>query len=250
MGHQNDYQKAVLQRNLHAGKECTCTNSPSQYHSINHFSTAKPPVLIFGYAENGNLLKCLKSCSSSFTISKLLAISVDVACGMLELEKRGIIHCNVKAKSILVDSRFICKVASFSKAQCLKPGESSYVPPSNVSVIVPIKWAAPEILNKRKFSIKSDVWAFAVLLSEVFSQGDTPYPNMDNAEVKSAVQKGIKMAQPSRCLNEVYEVMKCCFELDAKNRPSFGTIHEQLKTFLCKDPANEASNSRSECEDL
>ena len=73
---------------------------------------------------------------------------------------------------------------------------------------------------------------------------------MDNAEVKSTVQKGIKMAQPSRYPNEVYGVMKCCFELDAKNRPSFGTIHEQLKTLLCKDPANEASNSGSECEDL
>ena len=211
------------------------------------FSTAKPPVLIFGYAENGNLLKCLKSCSSSFTISKLLAISADVACGMLELEKCGIIHCNVKAKSILVDSRFICKVASFSKAQCLKPGESSYVPPSNVSVMVPIKWAAPEILSKRKFSIKSDAWAFAVLLSEVFSQGNTPYPNMDNTEVKSAVQEGIKMAQPSGCPDEVYEVMKCCFELHANNRPTFAAVHQQLKEL---DHQDQANISGSECEDL
>ena len=214
------------------------------------YSETESLELIFEYAEKGNLLNCLKSSANTFSNSKLLMISAGVAHGMSELEKCGIIHCDVLAKSILMDSYFVCKVASFSKAQCLKPGESSYVPPSNVSVMVPIKWAAPEILNKRKFSIKSDVWAFAVLLSEVFSQGNTPYPNMDNAEVKSAVQKGIKMAQPSRCPNEVYEVMKCCFELDAKNRPSFGTIYEQLKTLLCKDPANEASSSGSECEDL
>ena len=213
------------------------------------YSETEPPVLIFEYAENGNLLKCLKSSASNFSTSKLLVISADVACGMLELEKRGIIHCDVLAKSILIDSHFVCKVASFNKAQCLKPGESSYTPPSNVSVMVPTKWAAPEILNKRNFSIKSDVWSFAVLLSEVFSQGNTPYPNMSNTEVKTAVQKGIKMAQPSRCPNEVYEVMKCCFEFDTKNRPSFAVIHEQLKTLLCKDPTNEASGG-SECEDL
>ena len=222
---------------------------PNVIRLINSPAT-KPPALIFEYAENGNLLNCLKSSASTFSGSKLLAISAGVACGMLELEKLGIIHCDVKAKSILIDSHFVCKVASFSKARCLKPGESSYVTPSNVTVNLPIKWAAPEILSKRKFSIKSDVWAFAVLLSEVFSQGNTPYPNMDNAVVKSTVQKGTKMAQPSGCPNEVYEIMKRCFELHAKNRPTFATIHQQLKDLHRKDPMSEASSSGSECEDL
>ena len=214
-------------------------------------SITKSPVLIFEYVENGNLLGCLKSSASSFSTLKLLAISVGVACGMTELEKKGIIHCDVKAKSILIDSHFVCKVASFSKARCLKPGESSYVPPNSVTVKnLPIKWAAPEILSKRKFSIKSDVWAFAVLLAEVFSQGNTPYPNMDNAKVKSDVQNGIKMAQPSGCPDEVYEMMKCCFEFHAKNRPSFAVVHQQLKELYCKNPMSEASSSGSECEDL
>ena len=213
----------------------------------------KPSMLqlVFEYAEKGNLLNCLKSSASSFSPLKLLAISAGVACGMLELEKRAIIHCDVKAKSILIDSNFVCKVASFSKARCLKPGESSYVPHSSVTVShFPIKWAAPEILSKRKFSIKSDIWAFGVLLSEVFSQGSTPYPNMDKAKVKSDVQNGIKMAQPSDCPNEVYDLMKSCFEFHAKNRPSFAAIHEQLMELHCKNPMSEASSSGSECEDL
>ena len=214
-------------------------------------SIIKSPVLIFEYAEKGNLLSCLKSSASSFSPLRLLAISAGVAYGMSELEKRGIIHCNVMAKSILIDSHFVCKVASFSKARCLKPGESSYVPHSSVTVShLPIKWAAPEILSKRIFSIKSDVWAFGVLLSEVYSQGSTPYPNMDNATVKSNVQNGIKMAQPSDCPNGVYEVMKGCFELHAKNRPSFAVIHQQLMELHCKNPMSEASSSGSESEDL
>ena len=216
-------------------------------------SITESPVLIFEYAENGNLRNYLKSTASDFSTSKLLSISADVACGMLELEKRGIIHCDVKAKSILIDSYFVCKVASFSKAQCLKPGKSSYVPLSSVTVKnLPIKWAAPEIWSKRKFSIKSDVWAFAVLLAEVFSQGNTPYPNMDNAKVKSDVQNDIKMAQPSGCPDEIYEVMKCCFEFHAKNRPSFAVVHQQLIELSYKNPVSEASTSGSydDVEDL
>ena len=135
-------------------------------------SIAGSPMLVFEYAVNGNLRNYLKSPANSFSISKLLVISTDVACGMSELEKRAIIHCAVKAKSILIDSHFVCKVASFSKAQCLKPGKSSYVPLSNLVITIATKWAAPEILSEKKFSIKSDVWAFGVLLSEVFSQGE------------------------------------------------------------------------------
>ena len=213
-------------------------------------SITQSPVLIFEYAENGNLLNCLKSSANKFNALKLLRISADVARGMSELEKRAIVHCDVKAKSILMDKHFVCKVSSFSKARSLKPGESSYVPPSTMTVNVPVKWAAPEILSKRKFSIKSDVWAFAVLLSEVFSLGNIPYPNMDNAKVKSDVQSGIKMAQPSNCPNEVYEVMKHCLELHAKNRPSFDDVYQQLQELYCKNPMNETSSSGSECEDL
>ena len=213
-------------------------------------SVTQSPVLIFEYAEKGNLLNCLKSSASGFSTLKLLGISANVACGMSELEKRAIVHCDVKAKSILIDRHFVCKVSSFSKAQCLKPGQSSYVSPSSVTVNVPVKWAAPEILSKRKFSIKSDIWAFAVLLSEVFSQGNIPYPNMDNATVKRDVQNGIKMVQPTNCPNEVYEVMKHCFELHAKNRPSFDVVHHQLQELYCNNPMSEASSSGSECEDL
>ena len=213
-------------------------------------SLAKQPVLIFEYAENGNLHNHLKSCDSSFNISNLLEISAGVAHGMLELEKRGIIHCDILAMNILIDGHFVCKVAGFSKARCLKPGESSYISPSNVRMMVATKWAAPEILSKRRFSVKSDVWAFAVLLSEVFSQGAFPYPNMSNAEVKSGVQKGIKMAQPSGCPNEVYELMKCCFELHAKNRPSFATIRERLNDIHRRESMSEESSGGSDGEDV
>ena len=227
----------------------TNISHPNVVCLIDSFMT-KSPILIFEYAEKGNLLNCLKSSASSYSPLKLLAISAGVACGMLELEKRAIIHCDVMAKSILIDSNFVCKVASFSKARCLKPGESSYIPPSSITVHIPIKWAAPEILSKRKFSIKSDVWAFGVLLSEVFSHGSTPYPNMDKAKVKSDVQNGIKMAQPSDCPNEVYEVMKGCFEFHAEKRPSFAVIHQQLMELNCKSSMSEANSSGSECEDL
>ena len=43
--------------------------------------------------------------------------------------------------------------------------------------------------------------------------------------------------------DEVYKILKSCFELHAKNRLSFVVVQEQIKDFRCKDPMCKASRS-------
>jgi len=51
-----------------------------------------------------------------------------------------------------------------------------------------VKWMAPEAANHSKFSIKSDVWSFGILLTELVTYGRVPYPgecNVHNMYSKS-----------------------------------------------------------------
>jgi len=69
--------------------------------------------------------------------------------------------------------------------------ESNYYSSSDKNI--PVKWCAPEVLNYGHYSSKSDVWAFGVLLWELFSYGKTPYPYWTNAETVEKILKDRKI---------------------------------------------------------
>lgn len=54
-----------------------------------------------------------------------------------------------------------------------------YYKSSNRSA-VPVRWTAPEALELKRYSEKSDVWSFGILLHEVFTAATTPYSGMSN----------------------------------------------------------------------
>jgi hypothetical protein len=54
---------------------------------------------------------------------------------------------------------------------------------ARVGARFPIKWTAPEAANYSKFSIKSDVWSFGILLTELVTFGRIPYPGVYNKKM-------------------------------------------------------------------
>ena len=202
--------------------------------------------LYFEYAEKGQLESYLRGEKTNISLAKLLAMAANIACGMAELEKNKVIHCDLKASNILIDGDYLCKIASFNKAQCLKDNEKYRI--CNLYQLS-TRWQAPEVLSSRKFSSKSDVWSFGVLMAELFSHGSKPYPTMKVDEVKKFVLAKKKMPQPSGCPKEVYNIMKECFHQCEDQRFPFTVVQKALKELHSKFFKKESNSSVSEFEE-
>ncbi|XP_039201097.1 tyrosine-protein kinase ABL1 isoform X2 [Crotalus tigris] len=192
--------------------------------------TREPPFyIITEFMTYGNLLDFLRDCSrQEVNAVVLLYMATQISSAMEYLEKKNFIHRDLAARNCLVGENHLVKVADFGLSR-LMTGDT-YT--AHAGAKFPIKWTAPESLAYNKFSIKSDVWAFGVLLWEIATYGMSPYPGIDLSQVYELLEKDYRMERPEGCPEKVYELMRECWQWSVSDRPSFAEIHQAFETMF------------------
>jgi len=187
----------------------------------------EPIYIITELMKNGSLLEYLQGKGRTLKPPQLIDMAAQIASGMAYLETQNYIHRDLAARNVLVGENNIVKIADFGLARLIKEDEYE----ARVGARFPIKWTAPEAANYSKFSIKSDVWSFGVLLTELVTYGRIPYPGMTNAEVLLQVEHGYRMQAPQGCPPQLYDIMVECWLKDPMKRPTFETLQWKLEDF-------------------
>ncbi|CAB4061622.1 FRK [Lepeophtheirus salmonis] len=188
----------------------------------------EPIYIITELMKHGSLLEYLQGKGRTLKLPQLIDMSAQIAAGMAYLESQNYIHRDLAARNVLVGDSNVVKIADFGLARLIKEDEYE----ARVGARFPIKWTAPEAANYSKFSIKSDVWSFGILLTELVTYGRIPYPGMTNAEVLHQVEHGYRMQSPQGCPPALYEIMLECWHKDPMKRPTFETLQWQLEDFF------------------
>merc|ERR1712141_274863 len=187
-----------------------------------------PIYIITELMRNGSLLEYLQGKGRTLKLPQLIDMAAQIAAGMAYLESQNYIHRDLAARNVLVGENNIVKIADFGLARLIKEDEYE----ARVGARFPIKWTAPEAANYSKFSIKSDVWSFGILLTELVTYGRIPYPGMTNAEVLHQVDHGYRMQCPQGCPRALYDIMLECWHKDPVKRPTFETLQWKLEDFF------------------
>ncbi|XP_062378432.1 tyrosine-protein kinase Lck isoform X2 [Sardina pilchardus] len=190
--------------------------------------TAEPIYIITEYMENGSLVDFLKTPEGMrLNMNTLIDMASQIAEGMSYIECKNYIHRDLRAANILVSHDLICKIADFGLARLIEDNEYT----ARDGAKFPIKWTAPEAINYGTFSIKSDVWSFGVLLTEIVTYGRIPYPGMTNPEVIQNLERGYRMPRPENCPDGLYDIMQHCWNEAPEARPTFEYLKGVLEDF-------------------
>lgn len=138
-------------------------------------------ILVYNYLENNSVAQTLlgsKRSNIQFSWKTRAKIIIGIARGLEFLHDHvqpHIVHRDIKASNILLDSDLTPKISDFGLAKLL-PLDTSYV---STRVAGTIGYLAPEYAARGQVTRKSDVYSFGVLLLEIVtgrSNADTRLP--------------------------------------------------------------------------
>ncbi|NWR74940.1 ROS1 kinase, partial [Centropus unirufus] len=218
----------------------------------------EPQYLILELMEGGDLLSYLRGARKQklqnplLTVSDLLDICLDICKGCVYLEEMHFIHRDLAARNCLVSvkeyerSTRVVKIGDFGLARDVY--KNDYYRKSGEGLL-PVRWMAPESLIDGIFTNRSDVWAFGVLVWEILTLGEQPYPGFSNTEVLHHVRSGGRLESPNNCSNDLCDLMTRCWAQEPHNRPTFSYIQDKLQEIrqfpLCFTPYLEDKEAAS-----
>ncbi|XP_077462872.1 tyrosine-protein kinase JAK2 isoform X1 [Stigmatopora argus] len=225
-----------------------CCDYIVKYRGVCYSTGRRNMSLVMEYLPHGSLIVYTENNRHNINTRRLLLFASQICKGMAYLQTLRYVHRDLAARNILVASESLVKIADFGLTKIVpldkayyrvkQPGES------------PIFWFAPESINEFRFSQKSDVWSFGVVLHELFS-----YCDMSSNPKKLCLQKigsnvhGLSISMhllnilkdnwrlppPPNCPLKVYDLMRQCWVYNFEGRPCFSSLEDQIEIIMRED---------------
>ena len=106
----------------------------------------------------------------------------------------------------------------------------------------PVRWMAPEQMDKHVYSKASDVFAFGVVLFEIWAR-EMPWTGVKNLKVAMDVSAGKRMKPPDSALAAVQQLMLECWSAGAGERPSMSEVQRRLRDEMDDNEYDTESSS-------
>ncbi|CAA6658612.1 unnamed protein product [Spirodela intermedia] len=154
-------------------------------------------AIIMEYIKGGSLKNYLRKLSEMgekhIPLNLALYIARDIACALVEVHSKHIIHRDIKSDNVLIDLDSQRKDSGRSSLLLLHTCCISHlgIHPPDVCVGTPC-WMAPEVLltihERAVYGLEVDIWSFGCLILELLTL-KIPYEGLSDSEVQELLQR-------------------------------------------------------------
>ncbi|KAG5635074.1 hypothetical protein H0H81_012507 [Sphagnurus paluster] len=223
----------------------------SHANLVPFYGLSKPDrhlMFVSAWADNGTVLEFL----GKHPDANRILLCLDVTNGLDYLHKNDIVHGDLKGVNILVDAAHRAYLADFGLAAVDDPEILHWATQSAAaSKGGTLRWQGPELFDANVRNTKSsDVYAWACVCYEIFSEKVPFFEHADNVVIKFlATGANVQPTRPPEYIpawkarglsDEVWALMKDCWA-KADIRPSIGEI---LERFMHRTSVNDRLDTR------
>jgi len=207
---------------------------PNIVKFIANYENSEFIFIVMELLNSGNLTQYLEKNKTSINEKMAANICKQIAEALLYLHKYGIIHRDIKPDNILVKKKNVkddlnkntsdiieLKLVDFGLSKILGNTETTK------DAVGTIAYIAPEILRRRSYNFKVDVWSLGVLIYHILS-GEIPFMpvNLDlEVMIINICKEDIKFSKKfEKISSEAIDLIKRCLEKNADKRISIEEV--------------------------
>eukprot|EP00455_Lapot_gusevi_P056792 TRINITY_DN9524_c0_g1_i2.p1 TRINITY_DN9524_c0_g1~~TRINITY_DN9524_c0_g1_i2.p1 ORF type:complete len:208 (+),score=28.19 TRINITY_DN9524_c0_g1_i2:106-729(+) len=186
----------------------------------------RPPYLciITEFMARGSLYHVLHQSPVEMNYDRQLSIARQIAAGLAYCHACDIVHNDIKAYNVLVDEYYRVKLCDFGLART-----TQHLALGREQIAGTPPYMAPELWQKRSPTTASDVYAFGVLMCELFSR-EVPFDGLEPLDIRERVIAGRRPTISESCPRPWTQLIKKCMSALPADRPTFEQILKEINS--------------------
>ncbi|KAL2117409.1 hypothetical protein VTJ04DRAFT_7069 [Mycothermus thermophilus] len=180
------------------------------------------------YIPGGSIGSCLRK-HGKFEEPVVASLTRQTLSGLAYLHREGILHRDLKADNILLDTDGTCKISDFGIS---KKTDNIYGNDKTNSMQGSVFWMAPEVVRSegRGYSAKVDIWSIGCVVLEMFA-GRRPWSRDEAVGAMYKIANGEAPPIPDDVRETISPIaiafMLDCFTVDPSDRPTADVLLSQ-----------------------
>jgi len=217
----NDHfvDEAAGERLLREAQHASALNHPN-ICTIHEIGDANGhPFIVMEYVEGPTLTEVIPN--GGLPLERIVALGMQMADAIAHAHDHGIIHRDLKPSNVIITHEGRVKILDFGLATRRWHDGAEYA--NTIQMTQPgviagtVAYMAPEVLQGNPADIRSDIWAFGVMLYEL-TAGRSPFAGTTEFELSSQILRDPPQPLPANTSVGVSATIRRCLMKDPEQR--------------------------------